>query len=157
VKANSEAITLNDLCEIYKKILIDKTGLVLLPADTTVIDLIIEEADKIAVGADDHIELESKVVISIAIRLLAEKHMIRRINNPVFMNTIKKNQTIELLKEYKRNSLGNSDELEKLEQVNLMTPENIHLNSFMYEPILDMGSAHLRSLYSDIKMLAQRD
>jgi len=26
----------------------------------------------------------------------------------------------------------------------LMTPENIHLNSFMYEPIIDMSDEHLK-------------
>jgi hypothetical protein len=69
------------------------------------------------------------------------------------VDSITKNQTVELLKEYKRASLGSENEIEKLEQVNLITPENIHLNSFMYEPILDMGSAHLRSLYKDVKAL----
>ena len=34
-----------------------------------------------------------------------------------------------------------------------MTPENIHLNSFMYEPILDMSDSHLRKLYSKLKEL----
>ena len=34
-----------------------------------------------------------------------------------------------------------------------MTPENIHLNSFMYEPILDMSSDELINLYQEIKSL----
>jgi hypothetical protein len=34
-----------------------------------------------------------------------------------------------------------------------MTPENIHLNSFMYEPILDMGNVHLKELYKRVKEL----
>jgi hypothetical protein len=40
-----------------------------------------------------------------------------------------------------------------LERVALMTPENIHLNSFMYEPILDMSDEHLRRLYQDVVAL----
>ncbi len=35
-----------------------------------------------------------------------------------------------------------------------MTPENIHLNSFMYEPIIDMSDAHLRKLYEDVLKLS---
>jgi hypothetical protein len=31
-----------------------------------------------------------------------------------------------------------------------MTPENIHLNSFMYEPILDMGIVELENLYDKV-------
>lgn len=35
-----------------------------------------------------------------------------------------------------------------------MTPESIHLNSFMYEPILDMADDHLRKLYRRVSALA---
>lgn len=154
VKADTDTITLDDLCMIYKRILTDKAALVLEPPGRTVIDLLMQEAESVSAGADEHIELERKIVISIAIRLLAERHMIRRINNQVFVDGITKNQTIGLLKEYKRAGLGTPKEIEILEQVNLMTPENIHLNSFMYEPILDMGSSHLRALYLEMKALA---
>jgi hypothetical protein len=33
-----------------------------------------------------------------------------------------------------------------------MTPENIHLNSFMYEPILDMSAQHLYQLYTKVEL-----
>lgn len=35
-----------------------------------------------------------------------------------------------------------------------MTPENIHLNSFMYEPLIDMSVRYLINLYNDCKALA---
>lgn len=31
-----------------------------------------------------------------------------------------------------------------------MTPENLHINSFMYEPIIDMSDGSLRDLYTTI-------
>ena len=34
-----------------------------------------------------------------------------------------------------------------------MTPENIHLNSFMYEPIVDMSDEHLRKLCREVVAL----
>jgi len=34
-----------------------------------------------------------------------------------------------------------------------MTPENIHINSFMYEPILDMSNEHLKQLYKNVSSL----
>ena len=43
-----------------------------------------------------------------------------------------------------------------LDRVALMTPENIHLNSFMYEPIIDMGEGQLRKLYSEAKALMSK-
>lgn len=35
-----------------------------------------------------------------------------------------------------------------------MTPENIHINSFMYEPILDLSDSYLKKLYSNIKEMS---
>jgi hypothetical protein len=35
-----------------------------------------------------------------------------------------------------------------------MTPENIHLNSFMFEPILDMSGHHLATLFREVKACA---
>lgn len=33
----------------------------------------------------------------------------------------------------------------------MMTPELIHLNSFMYEPLIDLSLDHLLDLYSKCK------
>lgn len=41
-----------------------------------------------------------------------------------------------------------------IQKVLLMTPENIHLNSFMYEPILDISNEHLRKLHLDVLALS---
>lgn len=97
--------------------------------------MLFEQAEAIAAGVDDHIELESKNCdVNRNSAHCCAKHMIARINNQAFIDSITQNQTIELLKEYKRQNLGSVAETQKLEQVNFMTPENIHLNSFMYEP-----------------------
>jgi energy-coupling factor transporter ATP-binding protein EcfA2 len=153
VKADTDTMTLDELCTIYKKILADKQQLTLNPPAKPVIDLINEEAESVFNAQEEAVELEGKIVLSIAIRLIAERHMIRVINNAAFVGSIKENQTIKLLQEYKRLGLGRVEDVLVLEQVNLMTPENIHLNSFMYEPILDLGITHLKTLYSDVKQL----
>ena len=47
-----------------------------------------------------------------------------------------------------------SDKEKKLfDQVVLMTPENIHLNAFMYEPIIDTSVYHLMDLYEELQKL----
>lgn len=153
VKADTDTMTLNDLCNIYKKILADKQHIVLHPEAKLVIDLINDEAESVFFAQDETVELEGKITLSIAIRLFAERHMIRAINNQFFINSITENQTVTLLQEYKRLGLGRAQDIAILEQVNLMTPENIHLNSFMYEPILDLGISHLKTLYSHVKQL----
>ena len=49
--------------------------------------------------------------------------------------------------------IGDESTKKIMSEVNLMTPENIHLNSFMYEPILDMDIVELLRLYNQVKIL----
>lgn len=154
IKPGTCDITCKDLEDLYKRVLVDKQNLVLNDPAKPVVELICDLAQEITNEALANAELESKIVLSIAIRLKAESHMIVRLNDSPFVNAIHENQTLELLKEYKTRVVGSNEEIDSLEQVNLMTPENIHLNSFMFEPILDMGSEHLRNLYSAVSALA---
>ena len=62
------------------------------------------------------------------------------------------NQTRKLFDGYRQ--IGVSDTIKLIESVSIMTPENIHLNSFMYEPILDMDIIELKKLYVKIKNLS---
>ena len=97
------------------------------------------------------IQLEEKIVLSIGIRLKAEKLLIDKINDQSYVDSIQKHQTSKLIRKYSRN--GNADEniIKIMNKVSLMTPENIHLNSFMFEPILDMSMHHLKTLYQEIE------
>ena len=122
------------------------------PGDS-VVDLVIEQAD-LALNADEGVNFENKIVMSIAIRLLAESHMVVELADPNFTDNIQANQTQALFKAYKNRGRGNAETREVLDAVVLMTPENIHVNSFMYEPIIDMSDAHLRRLYTAVQMLS---
>lgn len=105
---------------------------------------------KICFETEEVVELEKKIVLSIAIRLKAEEFLINKINDDAFVRGITSNQTIELIKKYKEKFPGELNKIRLAEQVNLMTPENIHINSFMYEPILDMANNHLKQLYNKV-------
>ena len=93
-----------------------------------------------------------------AIRLKGELYMRNRILNDVLNGTAiiseisnKKNQSAWLIKACKKHI---DDEIMNiLELVAMITPENIHLNSFMFEPILDMSLKQLYKLYNDVKKL----
>ena len=61
------------------------------------------------------------------------------------------NQTRELLKGYQQ--FGDDEKIVILNEVSIMTPEHIHINSFMYEPLLDMDINELLSLYQRVKTL----
>lgn len=68
-----------------------------------------------------------------------------------------KNQTSKLLELYKETFRSNSDfddHIRVLNEVNIISPEYIHLNAFMYEPLIDIGSHRLKDLYSKVGYLA---
>ncbi|HEM8344306.1 hypothetical protein EX227_15725 [Providencia rettgeri] len=153
LKANSQNITVQELQDIYRAVLVDKPALILPDTTSRVIDKIFQKADVLSSAAHESPELESKVIVAMAIRLKAEQFMIAQINDQAFVDSIESNQTRELFDKYVEMLPGHTDIIRLLDQVNLMTPENIHLNSFMYEPILDMSAHRLYTLYNEVKQL----
>ena len=149
-KRDSAGITQGELDGIYKSVFggaetsVDGTSLVM--------DIIFQEADE-CLKAGDGINFENKIVLSIAIRIAAEKFMVEKINDAPFIASIESNQTPKLFAKFKELFGVGNDQIEIIKRVILMTPESIHLNSFMYEPILDMSDEHLRKLYKDVKAL----
>lgn len=147
IKDDTKSFKLSELNEIYK----DVWNLDLnIETDSDVFNIILNEAENIHSDTSTNLKLENKIALSIAIRLLAEEIMIDKITDKAKIAAIDGNQTRKLFNEYK-NEFEEDPLLKSLEQVNLMTPENIHLNSFMYEPILDMHDDHLKNLYTEIK------
>jgi len=145
-KSDSTCITQSELDTIYNSVF-GAAG-TSADGDVAMVDLIHNEA-KECLKAGDGINFENKIVLSIAIRLAAEHFMVKRINDDAFVNSIVSNQTPKLLAKFKEVG-GDANEIETIHRVVLMTPENIHLNSFMYEPILDMSDEHLKKLYEDV-------
>ncbi len=149
-KSDSTNITEKELDAIFNSVFctngasVNDTGLV--------IDVIQYEAGE-CLKASTGINFENKIVLSIAIRIAAEKFMVGKINDAKFVDSIGSNQTPRLLVKFQELFHGDVDAIQTIQQVILMTPENIHLNSFMYEPILDMSDEHLRKLYKDILAL----
>ena len=151
IKNDTKSLTFGKIKEFYGLIFDSQAVNKINNIDNRYYDLLVQECDQITNGE----KLESKIVLSIAIRLKAEEFMILKINDDNCIKAIQKNQTIELFKKYKALFPRETDKIKILEKVNLITPENIHLNSFMYEPILDMSSDELKKLYDDIKNVAE--
>ncbi len=149
-KSDSASITQGSLDEIYNSVF-STTGT---SADKTsaMVDIIQHEADE-CLKIEDGTSFENKIVLSIAIRIAAEKFMVEKICDDKFVDCIYANQTPTLLQKFKVLPGGDINQIETIQRVILMTPENIHLNSFMYEPILDMSDDHLRKLYKDVLAL----
>jgi len=150
-KPKTKTILVKDIKKIFKKNL----GKIDFPDDfleDPIINVIFSAADE-CLEADEGVNLENKIVLSIAIRLKAENFMKSKITSEQTLSNIDKdsNQTWNLLKAYEEEFNNEKNNIELLRRVNLITPENIHINSFMYEPILDMGDGELRELYKSVK------
>lgn len=153
LKSGTSAMTLADLDNQYRLVIHNYSPPTVPCRSTRVVDLLFEVASGIASATDEHVELEGKLVLSMAIRLKAEKHMIDALDDPAFVASITSNQTHELLQKYIVRFPGSAQQLRVLGQVQLMTPENIHINAFMFEPILDLGIVHLRRLHAAVAAL----
>lgn len=152
IKPRTKTMTLADIDDEYEKIINNYVAPTAISRNLLYWDQLVFAAETIANNGNEYVELESKLVLSIAIRLKAEEHMINRISDPTFVSGISSMQTNKLLKKYQMLYPG-APELKVLGQVQLMTPENIHVNSFMFEPIIDLGIDHLRSLYESVSSL----
>lgn len=161
-KDKTKSITIKQIQDIYNKYwFIGEEEKIQFTdeAEESIYGLILQIADKI----DDveKIEIENKIILSVAIRLIGEECMIEQIKKyaPNGKDIIAyiyshKQQTGRLLSAYKENvQYLEEDDLVLLNQIGMITPENIHLNSFMYEPILDMSISHLYNLYKEVKEL----
>ena len=150
IKEDTRTLTTKDLEEMYKQILKDMDNLQLPNPNRSIYDLIIETASTIMNREEINMELDDKIVLAIAIRLTAEQYVIDKIQDNEFVQSITRNATNKLIHRYKEMYPENIDVIKVLNQVNIMTPENIHVNSFMYEPILDMSNHHLKTLYTNV-------
>lgn len=117
--------------------------------DDNLLDFIYSTCDEIVnTNNINPIELQNKIVLSIGIRLKAEEFMLSKVN---LQNEITRNQTRELYELTKTQNVINEKQDFIIRKVLAITSDNIHINSFMYEPILDTSIEHLIKLYHDIK------
>lgn len=119
-------------------------------------DLLFTKASDICQSnSHDGLNLEDKVLLSIAVRMKAEMFItdqLRRFKNQA--DYWSSNKTFgKLLGEYSSEALADPSALSSLEKVSVTVSSNIHLNSFMYEPILDLSIEHLIALHSEIEAL----
>lgn len=165
-KSNSDDITFGDIEPLYITYAgvnhFDET----VEKNAAVLSKLYSVCDEITL---EDTRLENKIVLSIGIRHKAEEYMIEQISNyqghfswrknrrdytgacEEFLEHVRNssNQTRELFNGYKQ--IGEEQIIKVLNEVNIMTPEHIHVNSFMYEPILDMDIVELYRLYNEIK------
>lgn len=99
----------------------------------------------------DEISLENKLLVAIAVRLKAEEFLREKLVEHGIPYAVRKDQTrkwFNLAKDHL-----SSEERGVIEEVLLITPENIHLNSFMFEPLIDISDWILKDLYIRVSAL----
>ncbi|MBE9140924.1 phage infection protein [Nodosilinea sp. LEGE 07088] len=149
-KEDTNTITVQDLDSIFNQVFECSNSSII--TDQPIIEVIETSATE-CLQDDESINFENKVVLSIAARLFAERYMIQKINDSAFASGIRSNQTKVLFDRFKVEFSQEYQSIDVIERVVLMTPESIHLNSFMYEPILDMSDGHLKKLFEEIRIL----
>lgn len=146
---NTETVTLSDLWSIINQFL---SGNAYNGTNEKFIDALIRIANSCVTNTADEVLLENKLVIAIAIRLKAE----------IFLRDIIVTQTgtcVDATSNQTREWYNNAktfltDEQKRvIDDVFLITPENIHLNSFMYEPLIDISDWTLKELFQRVDSL----
>ena len=100
----------------------------------------------------DDISLENKLILSIATRLKAEKYLKSVIiEKEGCCPDSNSNQTREWSEKAKPYLMNNERAL--IDEINLITPETIHLNSFMYEPLIDVSIWSLKDIFERAETL----
>lgn len=156
IKVDTNDLKIKDLEKIIASVIKPKAlNTDVFNGESLIIDLIYSTADELSnTACNDEICLERKVALSIAIRLKAEEFMFANVKDK---SKVKAPQTGKLFDRLIKENTPFSEHFSKikrvLNQVILITPENIHLNSFMYEPLMDMSDHHLVTLYKSIKAL----
>lgn len=152
-KQDTESLSVGSYFEIFNRLFF-KTH----PENDTriIFDLLQNSANAISIQAThNELDLENKIVLSVATRVLAEKFITEQLRtllaDPNYWCT-KSSQFGALLGAYKLHNPP-SETIELFDSVSVTVSSNIHLNSFMYEPILDLSTGHLCHLYESVKNL----
>jgi len=140
---DTQSVKISDLWNIVSPFL---DGVAFSGTDEDYYSAIIRIANSCVADNTNEVLLDNKLVIAIAIRLLTEKFMQSIITangqNCVDANS---NQTRAWYKQAE--PFLTPEQKAIIEEVNLMTPESIHLNSFMFEPLIDISDWCLKELY----------
>ncbi|AQM66435.1 hypothetical protein [Helicobacter pylori] len=151
IKKDTKNIQIQDISEIFDSVFGTGRKKKKIEEDNSKLyfETIYDIAEEIYNDKDrNRIELQNKIILSMAIRLKAEEWMLNKLNQEF---KSEKNQTRELYDATKKEL--SDDEKRVIQKVLMITPENIHINSFMFEPILDTPLDHLYTCLEKVKNL----
>ena len=109
------------------------------------LDVLYSLADNVNVG--NYFDIVSKTILSMACRLKIEQKIIG--NKFQLIENITENQLFNIKNMYEQDLTD--DVLKLIDRVQISTPEFIHCNAFMYEPLVDIKGDYLKEIYEDVK------
>jgi len=153
VKPETESLTMGDLMRIVAANIHIANKVSISNTDQKYINCLYCKAEDV-VKSDNIIAIENKLVLSMAIRIIAELFMTREIGGKTDENRdVNSNQTKFLFEKYRKCHPAKENESKIIRKVLMLTSENIHINNFMFEPIIDLSLDELKYLYNEVKSL----
>jgi hypothetical protein len=150
VKLNTDTVTIAD-CWAQLKNDFSLNDLSCSCSTNKWIDTVYQMADNICSESATGVSLINKITLSIAIRLKAEFFLRDVLVSNGIGIICESNQTREWANRT-NDKLSDKDKL-VISEVLLITPESIHVNAFMYEPLIDIPNYQLIDLYKNCKLL----
>ncbi len=147
-KQNTSSILISQINRIFSTAIFKNSSI----SDNNYLNTLFATADSIT-RSTKTISLENKLCLSMAIRMKFEMFLFSKISSWNVINGFTKNQTYEMIRYCISKKLLTSAETIIASKVSIMTSENIHVNAFMYEPIIDMSDDELITLYKEVKLL----
>lgn len=143
-RSNTNVISIRDVKNIYKEALNIDIGI---DENLKLVQLLETELAKLNTNLSNNIDLDNKLLFSIAIRQTTEK-----IFN-IYDSSLASSK-MTLGKEYETVKFNfNLDEQELFNKVIILVPEFIHINSFMYEPLVDIDTTILQEIYRKLNII----
>lgn len=99
-------------------------------------------------------DLEDKIVVGLYLRVFSERFLTKRFidstgNNPTIVDEHRRGR--ELYDQCK--SHLSQEEKDVIEAINVICPPYVHVNSFMYEPLIDVSGDELKKQYMSLSNL----
>ena len=162
LKEDSDEIKWSTVVDIYKNHLAKIDSFACVDLNNSVISTIKDQGVALAKTEKLYYELSEKIVLAIAIRLRTEEIIQYRLTeyqkeNPKTTGIVlypTPNQTKRLCGSFTHwFKSTDPDTCRIFDKVQIITPEHLHINSFMYEPLIDLSGESLRELYNEVDSL----
>ncbi len=144
---------MSDIWGIFSRSVKAADGKTITFGEEKFLDVLYGEAENVMADSNE-VDIVNKLVLAMAIRLRAETYMKGVLSAAEFGEVnVHKNQTGELVKVFKKHHPDMDAEYRLMDSVLMLTSETIHLNNFMFEPLIDISIFSLKRLYGDVKGL----